>query len=307
MNNPQHPASRLPGREHIPIYPKGFVAIRIVQLVLAVLVLGLAAYGVSEIAFDGNCFILSVALMTLISSIYHLVVRFSAPAGYNYWAILGLDILLVVMWLSSFALLAARVAPVFELGTVWYNPSTGRYTRGGLASYDLVYLSTQAAAASLGGVEFILHLVSLIIHSIRLHHHRAAGLHCMPGVPRTDKPPPGFGAMYQQPYPPPTQMQQPLPAYLQHGQHPQQKPMYLPQQGVAGYPQQQQQQQQQQFYPPGTGPMSMPMPMMMMPMPGQPQPQQHQHQQQVPQGYYVAAAAQQPSSHSPASQQQQQQ
>jgi hypothetical protein len=46
MNNlVQHPAARPLGKEHIPTYPPGFIAIRIVQLVLAVIILGLTAYG----------------------------------------------------------------------------------------------------------------------------------------------------------------------------------------------------------------------------------------------------------------------
>lgn len=71
----------IPGREHIPVYPKGFIAIRIAQLVVALIIMGLAAYGgcsvavigdeqeknntcqligsgISETPFDGNSFIL---------------------------------------------------------------------------------------------------------------------------------------------------------------------------------------------------------------------------------------------------------
>jgi hypothetical protein len=74
MNNPQY---REPGREHIPLLPKGFFAIRIVQLVLALIIMGLAGYGVlflnatwtwtrlttkgvSILPFSGNCYILAV-------------------------------------------------------------------------------------------------------------------------------------------------------------------------------------------------------------------------------------------------------
>lgn len=48
MSNPNvaiRMVARPLGREHIPAYPKGFIAIRIVQLVLALIVLGLAGYG----------------------------------------------------------------------------------------------------------------------------------------------------------------------------------------------------------------------------------------------------------------------
>ena len=71
------------------------------------------------------------------SSIYHLVVEFGAPAGYNYWAILGLDIFFVVLWLIAFAVLAALVAPYFD--DYYYRESE--------------LLATQTAAAGLGGGE----------------------------------------------------------------------------------------------------------------------------------------------------------
>lgn len=45
---------RAAGREHIPIYPKGFIAVRIIQLVIAVIILGLIAYSMSLLIFDGN-------------------------------------------------------------------------------------------------------------------------------------------------------------------------------------------------------------------------------------------------------------
>jgi len=44
--HPKYSAARAPGHEHIPLYPAGFIALRIVQLVLAVLLLALGAYGV---------------------------------------------------------------------------------------------------------------------------------------------------------------------------------------------------------------------------------------------------------------------
>jgi len=44
--HPGYSAARAPGHEHIPLYPSGFIALRIVQLVFAVLLLALAAYGV---------------------------------------------------------------------------------------------------------------------------------------------------------------------------------------------------------------------------------------------------------------------
>ncbi|KAL2021435.1 hypothetical protein VTK56DRAFT_7188 [Thermocarpiscus australiensis] len=281
MNSTKYSTARAPGHEHIPIYPRGFIAVRIVQLVLAIIIMGLSAFSIYILPYDGNSYIIAVAVMTFITSIYHLVARFNAPGIFNYWAILGLDIFLVIMWLASFALLASRVA------ALWYY--TGRYSSyysySSYSSYDtdyddayLIWLAVQAAAASLGGVAFVLYIIALAIHSIALHRHRAAGLHCMPGVlppsipggpapgvfggpvqqqqaaaaaaaaavpyNNSEKIPGAAAPLYQQ-YP-----QQPVPAYQQQQppppQPPQQQQAYYPEQG---YPPQQQQ-QQQGFYPP---------------------------------------------------------
>ncbi|KAK0729612.1 hypothetical protein B0H67DRAFT_559211 [Lasiosphaeris hirsuta] len=209
MNTHQgYSAVRAPGHEHIPLYPRGFIALRIVQLVFAVLLLALAAYGVSGVLLSSIIFTLVVALFTLVASIYHLVVEFAEPAGYNYWAVLGLDIFLVIMWLSDFAAVGAD-ASAYRL---YYYRSTYYYHS---------WYSLMAAGAALGALEFILHTVSLVIHSIKLHQHRKAGLHCKPGSAATlpiamvtapsggEEPAHGYFAQ------PPYVMQQPAPTYQQ--------------------------------------------------------------------------------------------
>jgi hypothetical protein len=75
------------------------------------------------------------AVLTLVVSIYHLIVEFGVPAGYNYWAILGLDIFFVVLWLIAFAILAAQVGLTYD--------SYGYFISD--------FMATQIAAASLGG------------------------------------------------------------------------------------------------------------------------------------------------------------
>ena len=91
--------------------------------------------------------------MTLLTSVYHLVAEYGPPEAYNYWAILGLDIFYVVMWLCSFAVLAASVAPLFDYLGYSYSYSYSRST-----DYTFIWLATQAAAASLGALELCVHL-----------------------------------------------------------------------------------------------------------------------------------------------------
>ncbi|KAI0532766.1 hypothetical protein GGR58DRAFT_507098 [Xylaria digitata] len=161
-------AERVAGREHIPLYPKGFVAVRILQLVLGIICLGLSGFVTGNAPFSGAALTLFISIVTLLSSIYVLIAHFGPPAAYNYWAILGLDIFLVLFWLIAFALLASQAAIILAVG-------------GGIYIDFTIIGSTAAAAAGLGAVNWVAYLVSLILHSIALHRHRKAGLHAMPG------------------------------------------------------------------------------------------------------------------------------
>jgi hypothetical protein len=84
-------------------------------------------------------------LRTLFTSIYYLVVRFSQPAGYNYWAVLGLDIFLVIMWLSQFAALGADASAY----RAYYSTHSSRYYSG----YVSLWYALMAAGAGLGAIE----------------------------------------------------------------------------------------------------------------------------------------------------------
>lgn len=46
------------GREHIPLYSKGFVAIRIIQLILGIICLGLSAYLTAVVPIVGGILML---------------------------------------------------------------------------------------------------------------------------------------------------------------------------------------------------------------------------------------------------------
>lgn len=50
---PPHPAARAPGREHVPLYPRGFLHLRILQLVMAIAALFLAIYVLTVRSYDG--------------------------------------------------------------------------------------------------------------------------------------------------------------------------------------------------------------------------------------------------------------
>lgn len=112
-------------------------------------------------------------------TIYHLVAQFGSPRLYNYWAVLSLDIFLLIFWLISFAILGAQVSAAFA-DTVACDYYTGYCDVYSLGDGGVIYFSCLAAAAGLGGAQFVLFIVSLSIVGVKVHRHRAAGLHCTP-------------------------------------------------------------------------------------------------------------------------------
>lgn len=88
----------------------------------------------------------------MILAIYCIVVEFSADAwkGYNYWAVLGLDVFALLFWLISFGLMAATVAP-FADGFTFCGVYT--CTTYSLEGPFLTLFAAMATVAALGGVE----------------------------------------------------------------------------------------------------------------------------------------------------------
>jgi hypothetical protein len=259
------------GREHVLRYPKGFIVLRIIQLIIGVVSLGLSAFMVHYLVFSGDILMLLSSLVTLITTIYCIVGMKPVPQIFNYWAILAFDIFLVIFWLISFALLAYYVGPIFQEVNYYIDYYSYYYDYYDAATVTVA--AVLAAGAAMSGIEFLLYIISLVMHSIFLHRHRKAGFHSKPGFTTTPAPvqgaaapgapvggemaqtqpqqaPPGFAPQpgYQgvpQPQPvyqaPQFQEQAPYgaPPQQQHP-YPQQHAGHFPQQHTGPYPQQQQ-------------------------------------------------------------------
>ncbi|KAF4637177.1 hypothetical protein G7Y89_g916 [Cudoniella acicularis] len=187
-------------------------------------------------SFDGDSVMLFTALATIVISVYIFMSSIALPVAYNYWAILSLDIFAIIFWVISFSLLASEIAAYSS-----YFKTAATYTCTYYYGYclkkremDLVpraitniytYLNAMIAAAALGGLEFILFMITLIFTSIYLSRHRAARGHCMPakiGVP------PALSSAVPI-------MQQVVPQQQHTPQAPQQQP-YAPQQQQQSQP-----------------------------------------------------------------------
>ncbi|TVY26126.1 hypothetical protein LHYA1_G003982 [Lachnellula hyalina] len=175
---------------HVLALPQAFLALRIAQLVVGIVILGLSAYIVTFIAFDSACLTLFTAIATIIIAVYSLVSSTVLKTAYNYWAIVALDIFAIIFWIISFSYLASTTAAASN----WYGSS---YTCDDYYYYYcykkrdaplvprattnvVTYRHSMAAAAGLGGLEFILFAITLIFTTIHVLRHRKAGGHCTP-------------------------------------------------------------------------------------------------------------------------------
>ena len=110
------------GRDHIVSVPPFYPFILIAQIVLAIIVFGLAVYGATlHVWFSGNGYAFCVRILrnpihmpnttrsiaALIINGYYVVSTFAVPAIYNCWVFLILECLHVAWWLAWWADLAA--------------------------------------------------------------------------------------------------------------------------------------------------------------------------------------------------------
>ncbi|KAG9230331.1 hypothetical protein BJ875DRAFT_431868 [Amylocarpus encephaloides] len=189
---------------HVLSIPIAFLALRGGQMVLAIVVLGLSAYGLSSLSFDAVSMCLFTAIATLIITAYNIVSFVALKPAYNYWAVLGLDIFGIIFWITSMGLMASWVSGFNDL---YYTPSYSCYPFC-YKKRDLVprtiyaddsYLGAMKATAGLAGFELLLFIISLAITSVFIHKHRGAGGHCMPSSVGTTGPAGGPAGAHAEP------------------------------------------------------------------------------------------------------------
>lgn len=105
-----YPTTPAVSNGHVVQMPKGFIAVRILQLIFALFVLAISGFLINRTfygTYGQEAFSLVCGLFTIIIVVYDLVAENAAQAAYNMWAILSLDILATIFWLSAMASLAA--------------------------------------------------------------------------------------------------------------------------------------------------------------------------------------------------------
>jgi len=158
---------------HVVAMPGFAFVLRVVIMVLSLIILGLAANSISgstgnyyDWYYTGTLidtstmgFVLFLAIYSLLGNGYLILTPMFAPVAYNMWAHLVFEVISWLFWLCGFAAAGATAAA----SALLYSGLTGTY---------YAKWATTAAAAGLGAIVWILHLIVGIVFCVKLHRHR---------------------------------------------------------------------------------------------------------------------------------------
>ncbi|KAF2659330.1 hypothetical protein K491DRAFT_712849 [Lophiostoma macrostomum CBS 122681] len=179
---------------HVLTVPRWTSVIYGLQILLAIIILGLDAYGIHWIPYDALIFSLVAALVTMLVSGYILLTSLSLHNLYNMYVVLALHILMIIFWIVDMGLVA-------NLARIWAGPECsysyyyGYYcTYGKKRSLPLsfdkrdtttfsAYYRALAAGAFFGSCQFVLWVLTTVLTIIHLNKHRSGQ------VPSASNPP----------------------------------------------------------------------------------------------------------------------
>jgi len=169
----------LEGRSHILALPFWVAIIRAFQLGLALLVMILTAYAASvfgEGFFEGYGMAWFTFAWTVIFLLYIFVAPLYFPQFYLYWAQLGIEIVTVIFWLSTFALLAEESAAWNDVEGVVdaANSIDGQFGVNEVFPNFNSAINATKAATGLAALNWLLFVATLILFGLSVHKHRVA-------------------------------------------------------------------------------------------------------------------------------------
>ncbi|KAI9757328.1 MAG: hypothetical protein M1815_001414 [Lichina confinis] len=167
--------------------PKWVLYLRAARALLAVLVLGLAAYTMQIISFPQAQLNVFAAVFTFLVTVYIFVSEISVPKAYNRWLLLALEILSLIFWLSAFASLAALAANAdacFDMAESYRGvvcTRRRRYRKRSLEKRGQVWdlktarewYAVMAAASGIGAIIFVICIILLTVFCRALQRHHA--------------------------------------------------------------------------------------------------------------------------------------
>lgn len=178
---------------HIVKLPFWVWILKIVQGALAVIILGLAAYGVHWIPFDAWGMTLFTSLFTGLVILYYFLSTTVLKVGYSWIPVIVLESLAVLFWLVSFAMLADLVGSWGGVGVDfdddWWKRDLSAVHSFAKRddSYDPdTYYAILCAGMTFALFSWLLFIVTLIMLGLAVHRHRMAGGPIRYGGPATN-------------------------------------------------------------------------------------------------------------------------
>lgn len=156
---------------HIVALPGFVTIIRVVQLLLAVVIMGLVGntinganklFGNSQVVRNNTeplAFVIFCCVWTLLVNAYLLVTPIFLPVAYNMWAHLVLEVVSWIFWLAGWASTASWAADWAS----YFDGTTGKV---------FGYWGSSAAGAAMGAIMWVLFTVTLVFFCLRLNAHR---------------------------------------------------------------------------------------------------------------------------------------
>ncbi|ATY62897.1 G-coupled receptor [Cordyceps militaris] len=158
------------------VTPIWVFGIRIAQVVLSIVVLGMAAAWSDYTLFDAPSLAIAAAVFTWLIVAYILVTEKvpAVNAFYTIYAVIVLDAFMIIIWLSTWALNAARRASLGNVGAGRINGGGGRFCYDGIC-YDYKKRSIErramtwqtlsgllAGVAAIGAFIWVLFIVTFV-------------------------------------------------------------------------------------------------------------------------------------------------
>ena len=178
FNSNMHTYGDRQAPSHMAHTPMWFFPIRVLQGILALVTLALSAFVIDVIgsAYDwydwhGLGMNIWTSIFTFIFLIYIFLTALKFPSFYHNYAVAALELLLVIFWLVTFALLADHAREANNLKRL-YRGTRGREKNA---------LNSVTAAAVLSAINFLLFLITFIFfskHISILHRSSYGRLRC---------------------------------------------------------------------------------------------------------------------------------
>ncbi|XXG96884.1 hypothetical protein Hte_003175 [Hypoxylon texense] len=144
--------------------PTWFIALRVFQIVLALVVVAMTGWWIHGLYYDELGFVIVCGLFTWIIAVYAILAEkvASCRRAYNTWAILALDLLMIIFWLAAMAATANRRSKFTVPVTASCVSDGSTVNSGHCTVWKRAGVATSGALSVLSGIAGISALIMLL-------------------------------------------------------------------------------------------------------------------------------------------------